>query len=108
MAEEPEKKPVSLETLTQHLEEVKKLKPQRDSEVKLPGDAARAAIDFASATAVGTVLGYGVDWWQHTSPWGILVGLLTGCAAGTKLMFDEFAREDARKAAPSKNENDQG
>lgn len=106
MAEEPEKKPVSLETLNQHLEEVKKLKPQVNPAAKLPGDAAKAAIDFASASAVGTVLGYGVDVWQHTSPWGILVGLLIGVAAGMKLMFDEFAREDARKAAASKKEND--
>ena len=106
MAEEPEKKPVSLETLNQHLEEVKKLKPQVNSEARLPGDAARAAIDFASATAVGTVLGYGVDLWQHTSPWGILVGLLIGCAAGMKLMFQEFAREDAKNARKNETKND--
>ena len=104
MAEDEQKTPVSLETLNQHLEEVKQLKPQRDSEAKLPGDAARAAIDFASASAVGTVLGYGVDVWQHTSPWGILVGLLIGVAAGMKMMFAEFAREDARKAAKTNND----
>jgi F0F1-type ATP synthase assembly protein I len=104
MAEEPEKKPVSLETLNQHLDEVKKLQPQVNSEARLPGDAARAAIDFASASAVGTILGYGVDLWQHTSPWGILVGLLIGVAAGMKLMFQEFAREDAKNAGKTKND----
>ena len=69
-----------------------------------PAMPARAAIDFASASAVGTVLGYGVDVWQHTSPWGILVGLLIGVAAGMKLMFQEFARADAREALKKKTD----
>ena len=106
MAEDSEKKPVSLETLNQHLEEVKKLKPEVQTEAKLPGDAARAAIDFASATAVGTILGYGVDVWQHTSPWGILVGLLIGTAAGIKMMFAEMARLDRADAATKRTKND--
>ena len=99
MSEETEKKPVSLETLNQHLDEVKKLKPEVNSQAKMPGDAARAAIDFASASAVGTVLGYGVDAWQGTSPWGILVGLLIGVAAGIKMMFAEMARLDRAEEA---------
>ncbi len=95
-------KPPSLETLEQHLAEVKKLAPEVTSEKKLPGDAARSAIDFASATAVGTVLGYGFDWWQDTLPWGVLVGLLIGTAAGLKLMFDEEARQRRRNSADKK------
>jgi F0F1-type ATP synthase assembly protein I len=104
MSTDEEKKPVTLEMLTKHLDEVKKLQPQSDAQAKLPGDAARAAIDFASATAVGTVLGYGVDAWQHTSPWGLLVGLLLGTAAGMKLMFHEEARATRRAAEMKQKE----
>lgn len=102
MRDEDDKKAASLETLDQHLAEVKKIVPEATSEKKLPGDAARAAIDFASATAVGTLLGYGFDYWQHTLPWGLLVGLLIGTAAGIKLMFDEEARQRRRNSGNQK------
>ena len=68
-------------------------------EAKLPGDAARIAIDFASATAVGALLGYGFDQWQDTLPWGSVVGLIIGTAAGLKLMFQG---EDKRRRAEAK------
>ncbi|MES2983842.1 MAG: AtpZ/AtpI family protein [Pseudomonadota bacterium] len=87
MSEETEQKAASLETLTKRLDEVKKLQPAATPEAKLPGDAARAAIDFASATAVGTLLGYGLDAWQNTSPWGLLGGLLLGTVTGAYMMF---------------------
>jgi F0F1-type ATP synthase assembly protein I len=92
MRTDEEKSPVTLETLTKRLEDLKRSQPESGGQAKPPGDAARAAIDFASATAVGCVLGYGFDAWQETSPWGLLVGLLLGTAAGIKLMFHEIAR----------------
>jgi F0F1-type ATP synthase assembly protein I len=97
MSIDEEQKQPTLETLTKQLEAVKKLKPEAVPEAKLPGDAARAAIDFASATAVGILLGYGVDAWQETSPWGLLVGLLIGSTAGLRLMFQEEARQNRDK-----------
>lgn len=52
-------------------------------------------------------LGYGVDVWQHTSPWGLLVGLLIGTAAGTRMMLQEEARRaNANKQQAPKNDND--
>ena len=87
MTDEAKSKEDQLAVLNQHLDEVKKLQPTVAPTTKSSGDAARAAIDFASATAVGSVLGYGFDMWQHTLPWGLLVGLLIGTAAGIKLMF---------------------
>lgn len=106
MRNDDDKSPVTLETLTKRLEEVKRLQPDSSAPAKLSGDAARSAIDFASATAVGSVLGYGLDVWQGTSPWGLLVGLLIGTAAGLKLMFAEEARAAKRAADKAKNEND--
>ncbi len=97
MDEDSNTKAHQLEALKQQLEEVRKLQPNATPEAKLSGDAARSAIDFASATAVGSLLGYGFDQWQDTLPWGLLVGLLIGTAAGIKLMFDEEARQ-ARKS----------
>jgi ATP synthase protein I len=87
MSTENEQKQPSLEALNKQLDAVKKLKPDSAPTTKVSGDAARAAIDFASATAVGIVLGYGFDAWQHTSPWGLLMGLFIGFAAGIILIF---------------------
>lgn len=107
MRKDEEKPPVTLEMLNQHLDEVKRLEAKSAAPAKLPGDAARGAIDFASATAVGSVLGYGLDAWQGTSPWGLLVGLLIGTAAGLKLLFAEEARAQKRNAAKAPKDNDQ-
>ena len=96
MSEDAESKKRQLESLNQQLEAAKKLVPQPKQTA--PGDAARAAIDFASATLVGTALGYGVDYWFNTLPWGVLVGLLIGTATGTKLMFEDEARRRRNSA----------
>ena len=101
---ENEQKQPSLEALNQQLDAVKKLKPVSEPTTKRPGDAARAAIDFASATAVGIVLGYGIDVWQHTAPWFLLTGLFVGFAAGLKLMLQEITRETNRAEDEKKNE----
>ncbi|MCU0883105.1 MAG: AtpZ/AtpI family protein [Hyphomonadaceae bacterium] len=42
----------------------------------------RMASELVSAIAVGTLLGYGLDWLLKSSPWGLLVGLGFGFAAG--------------------------
>ena len=43
----------------------------------------RMASEFASAILVGGLLGYGVDFLAKSTPWGLLVGLALGFAAGT-------------------------
>jgi F0F1-type ATP synthase assembly protein I len=106
MRDDETQQPITLETLNAQLDAVKKLQPAVNAQKKLPVDAARGAIDFASATAVGSVLGYGFDAWQDTMPWGLLVGLLIGTAAGLKLMFAEEARAQKRAAEKAKNTND--
>ena len=104
MSTENEQKPPSLESLNKQLDAVKKLMPNSVPTTKRSGEAAKAAIDFASATAVGIVLGYALDVWQNTSPWGLLMGLFIGCAAGLKLMLQEVARQDKRAEEEKKNE----
>lgn len=85
MNDQPREEP-SLDTLNKHLEALKKTQASETKSAPT-GDAARAAIDFASATAVGSLLGYAVDQWQGWSPWGLLTGLALGCASGLKLML---------------------
>lgn len=101
------KKP-SLASVNQQLEALKKLRKQDRSTKSPSGDAARAAIDFASASAAGCLLGYGLDYWLGSNPWGLIGGLFLGCAAGMKLMFEaearaarKQAREDAKNTQPN-------
>lgn len=56
-------------------------------DAKSKGDAMRWASDFIAATAVGTVIGYGLDAWLGSSPIGIVTGLMLGCAAGVKMIW---------------------
>jgi ATP synthase protein I len=42
----------------------------------------RMASEFVSAIAVGTLLGYGIDWLVGSSPWVLMIGLGLGFAAG--------------------------
>ena len=44
--------------------------------------AMRFGGEFGAAIIVGALLGYGADVFLHTSPWGLLIGLMLGFAAG--------------------------
>ncbi len=65
-------------------------------------DAAKAAIDFASASAVGVLLGYGADRYFGTLPWGLLIGLFVGVITGVYLMFKAEAQAEAAKKKEKK------
>lgn len=38
--------------------------------------------EFGAAVLVGALLGFGGDHFLHTSPWGLMIGLVLGFAAG--------------------------
>ncbi|MEQ1709693.1 MAG: AtpZ/AtpI family protein [Terricaulis sp.] len=38
--------------------------------------------EFGAAIIVGALLGYGADTFLHTGPWGLVIGLVVGFAAG--------------------------
>jgi ATP synthase protein I len=38
--------------------------------------------EFGAAIIVGALLGYGVDYFLHSSPWGLVIGFGLGFAAG--------------------------
>lgn len=90
MSKDQESKQPSVDSVLQKMEALK-ASVKADSKPATPsGDAAKLAVDFASATAVGCLLGYGLDWWLGISPWGLIGGLFVGCAAGAKLMFNQL------------------
>lgn len=46
------------------------------------GSAMRVATDLVAALFVGGALGYGIDRWLDTKPWGMVIFLFIGFAAG--------------------------
>lgn len=48
---------------------------------------ARLGLEMVVATLVGTGLGYLVDYWLDSSPWGMIGGLLLGAAAGFRNVY---------------------
>ena len=52
------------------------------------GPAAAAGYTLIGAILLLGGIGYAVDWWQGTSPWGLFIGLLLGIIVG----FYELAK----------------
>lgn len=44
--------------------------------------ALRFGGEFGAAVIVGALLGYGIDYFVHTGPWGLMIGLGLGFVAG--------------------------
>lgn len=69
-----------------------------------PTNAASLALrfggEFGAAVLVGAGLGFGVDYWLRTSPWGLVIGLCLGFATGV-LNVVRLARASAAAAPPS-------
>jgi ATP synthase protein I len=65
-------------------EEAAEAKRDAQSETSRKGMALgfKISSEFISAVAVGAVLGYGLDYYAGTSPWGMIVLLLLGFCAG--------------------------
>ena len=95
MNDQPRENP-SLESLNKQLEELKKTQAAKSQPLGPSSDAAKAAIDFASASAVGGLLGYGADRYFGSAPWGIVIGLVVGVVAGIYTMLKTEAQR-ARK-----------
>lgn len=103
---DPDAKLRALDVSLQNLKETlpKPVTP-RDKE---EGRAVRMVSDFAAAFVVGSGLGYGLDAWLGTAPWLLIVGLLLGTAAGTKLLLDaENKAASAQTPAQPPAQNDE-
>ena len=65
---------------------VAKARGEGSSTSRPPDSAASLAMrfggEFGAAILVGALLGYGVDYFLHSNPWGLIIGLVLGFAAG--------------------------
>lgn len=56
------------------------------------GRAGVMGLHFVSGIFVGGLMGYGVDHWFTTAPWGLLIGLMFGIAAGFRNVWIDAKR----------------
>jgi ATP synthase protein I len=70
-------------------------KPDGKSPGSNPGDSnlgLTQGFEIAAGIGLGVVIGMWWDKHHGSSPWGLLIGLLIGCAAGTYLLIKESMR----------------
>lgn len=56
------------------------------------GRAATMGLHFVSGMLVGGGMGYGIDYWFATAPFGLLIGLVFGIVAGFRNMWIDAKR----------------
>ena len=78
-----------LQQLSAKIDAMRQESSVRESEGKHKGEsqALRLVSDFSAATLVGCGIGYGFDAWLASEPWGLIIGLFLGVAAGTRRML---------------------
>ncbi len=59
------------------------------------GVAARVGVDLVSGVLLGAGLGYGIDLYAGTKPWGLIVCFLLGAAAGFMNVYRFLNGQDA-------------
>jgi len=72
----------------------------RQGEMTGMGRAFRLASEFVAAIVVGGALGFGVDWLFKSQPWGIVIFMLLGFAAGVLNIIRATAELNAMTAVP--------
>ncbi|MCW5722699.1 MAG: AtpZ/AtpI family protein [Devosia sp.] len=65
------------------------------------GRGMRIGTEFVAAVIVGAVIGYLIDLGLGTSPWGLLIVMMMGFAAGILNVTRVVAEMNAATAAPS-------
>lgn len=75
------------------------------------GLAFRLGTELVAATLIGTLMGYAADYYFGTKPWGIVVGLFLGGAAGFLTVYRtamsvQFDEEENNGDQPPEKEED--
>ncbi len=77
-------------------------RPSSD-DVRGMGRAWAIAMDFVFTIVAGLLLGWGLDSWKGTAPWGLLGGLVVGFTAAFVVIVKQSAKQERaekeRKAA---------
>lgn len=71
------------------------------------GKSMRAAIDFTSAIVIGILLGYWIDRWLGTKPFGVIVFLVLGFIAGVMNIQRAQMEDDKEYEKEKKEDNDE-
>ena len=74
------------------------------------GIAFRLGTELVVATMIGALMGYAVDHYLETKPWGILMGLIFGSAAGCLTVYRtamslQFDEEDNGDQPPKEEDS---
>lgn len=99
----------SLERMAKEIEAAQAQRaPKASREGEYSGIAVgyRMSAEFVAAIAVGAVLGYGFDWLAHTSPFGLMLGLGFGFAAGVMTLLRSARRWNERTAQADRADKD--
>lgn len=72
----------------------------RRGEMTGMGRAFRLASEFIAAILVGAGLGFGIDWLFKTQPWGMIILMLLGFAAGVLNVVRASAELNSQTAVP--------
>lgn len=75
------------------------------------GLAFRLGTELVAATLIGVLMGYAIDHYFHTKPWGIVTGLFFGGAAGFLTVYRtsmslQSDEEDNNGDQPPNNKQD--
>ena len=99
-----DKKLPSLDALQHKIDDAKRhFGEKRERQSTLPdptnlSQGIRYVVEMAAGIAVGTVLGYYLDRWLHTSPWFFIICFFLGAAAGFRnLVRDAMRTEEEDK-----------
>ncbi len=71
--------------------------------------AFRLGVELVVAVAIGALMGYAVDYYWETQPWGLAIGFLLGGAAGclnvyrTAVFLQEKESEEKDSEDPPEN-----
>ncbi|RNC81995.1 MAG: AtpZ/AtpI family protein [Phycisphaera sp.] len=66
------------------------------------GETAKAwgmGLDLVFTTIGGFAVGWGIDWWQGTGPWGAIIGLGLGFILATVRLIRYTVKAEARERA---------
>lgn len=93
-----DRKPPSLEELDARLREARRAAGM-DQPDPVPGEGVssrsgsdmavglRIGVELVAGVVFGLALGYGIDWWLDTKPWGMIVMVILGAIAGFMNMY---------------------
>lgn len=81
-------------------------KSQKKSDFRGFGDALRLSSEFISAILVGAGIGFLIDHFAGTSPWGMIIFLLLGFVAGVVNVLRSAGKmSDPYQSGPALNPN---